>query len=62
MKRMKRSTKILMVPILLGLLFGVAGCCVIPWDNGDRGSHHDGERGDHHESDGHDHHHDGGRD
>ena len=51
MKRMKLSMKILMVPILLGLLCCAVGggCIIMPWGWGhDRG----GGRGDHHR-DGH---------
>ena len=62
MKRMKLSLKILMIPILLGLLCGAGGCyCVMPWDWGGHGSRHDGERGYPRGPDGDGQHHDGDR-
>ena len=66
MKRMKLSIKILMVPILLGVLFGASGCyCMMPWEwwdhGGERGYNRGPGDGDYHHDDG-DRHHDGGHD
>lgn len=55
---MKALKQLLIVPILVGLMVSVTGCCVFPW--GDRD--HDGGGRDHHpESRDGDHHHDGNR-
>ena len=62
MKRMTLSIRILMVPLLLALLLGAAGCLIVPWGWGDhggeRGNHRGSDGGEHHGPEGGDHHHD----
>jgi hypothetical protein len=57
---MKTNMKILLVPILLGLLCTATGC-IPPWEWWDHDHHHEGGGGYYHHGDGGGGHHDGDR-